>query len=143
MKVGDAVFVVSPVGEQLELPDGPYETEDGTAFTVVAGVIDTLEAGETEELKDDNKEDMATAIQAAVEAALAPVLARLEALEASKQDVEASVVEVAQSVAKLSQEPEAEPVRRVLAASRHKQEPEKKGPYSIKDTVRQIVENYR
>ena len=139
MKVGDSAFVVTPEGEQLPLPDGSYDLEDGTMFTVVSGVIDTLEVAETEELKEDGKEDMATAL----EAALAPILARLEALEASKQDVEASVVEVAQSVAKLSQEPEAEPVRRVVAASRHKSEPEKKGPYSVQNTVRQIVETYR
>ena len=143
MMVGDSAFVVTPEGEQLPLPDGSYDLEDGTMFTVVAGVIDTLEVAETEELKEDGKEDMATAIQAAVEAALKPVMKRLKALEDAKQDVEASVVEVAQSVAKLSQEPETEPVRRVVAASRHKIEPEKKGPYSIQNTVRQIVENYR
>jgi hypothetical protein len=47
--VGAAVFVTSPEGNQIPLPDGEYKLADGTKIVVAEGVIAELEAGASEE----------------------------------------------------------------------------------------------
>jgi hypothetical protein len=116
-------------GEQLPLPDGSYVLSTGEVFTVAGGVIETLEAVEPS--------DMSASIASAVEAAVAPLLKRISALEASKAEVEASLVEVATNLSTVLELPADEPIRMKVAAKQVQ-----KSPRTTEDRVQSIIEKY-
>jgi hypothetical protein len=128
MAVGDSVFLVVD-GENLPLPDGSYVLSTGEVFTVAGGVIETLESVEPS--------DMSASIASAVEAAVAPLLERISALEASKAEVEASLVEVATNLSTVLELPADEPIRMKVAAKQVQ-----KGPRTTEDRVQSIIEKY-
>jgi hypothetical protein len=145
MAVGDSVSLVTEDGE-IALPDGDYTLSDGTMIVVAGGVIETLTAPEAG--AKDEEVDMAAAIAAAVEAAIAPLIERLDKLEASHQEHESAIEEVATKmsatetkVKQVAKAPAGESIKQRLAASEDKpKETPFSKPRNTAERVRQTVE---
>jgi len=137
MAVGQNVYVVSDDGN-LPVPDGEYTLSDGAVLVASGGVIESLTPGEEAAAEDV---DMAAAITAAVQAAIAPLVERLDKLEASRQEHEEAITEVATSMRAVAKAPAGEPIKKRIAASTEPKATEFKPGLDIKSNVRQIVEN--
>jgi hypothetical protein len=107
MAIGDPVFVITPEGEELPVPDGEYTLADGRMVTVAEGVISELVAPEAPaEEEATTEEEMGSDLAAKLDG----IVARLDALEARASETQEATELLAEELSAARKQPETKPV---------------------------------
>lgn len=107
MAIGDPVFVITPEGEELPVPDGEYTLADGRMVTVAEGVISELVAPEAPAEEEATKEEE---MGSDLSAKLDGIVARLDALEARASETQEATELLAEELSSARKQPETKPV---------------------------------
>lgn len=124
--IGASVFVMNDENEQIPLPSGEYEMEDGQVMVVEDGVISAMNAA-PEEAEEDKEEEMAeepVAEQAVEEVAEEQLTAEsvkamiAEAIAEIKQEFSAQMEKKEEQITELSKQAAEKPLPRAPRAKK-------------------------
>lgn len=152
--VGDELFVVTPEGENLPLPDGEYPIEGGAVLIVAEGVLSEMTEAA---MADDKTEEEMTGAEAIL-AKLDAIAERIGKLEASStavkktaDEAKASADEAAEALDLVAAEMKAlkdnatppPPTRkRTVTSKTNPSIPERRGPHDVKAAAARYFETY-